>query len=168
MNKPSGILSATEDKKQQTILDLLSDVDRKDVFPVGRLDKDTTGLIILTNDGNFAHNVISPKKKIKKVYEAEVDNDLSYESVIRFKEGLILGDGTKCLPAKLTILTSRTCLVEVYEGKYHQVKRMLANCGNHVLKLNRIQIGDLKLDNRLRLGEYRPLDQEELCKVMKA
>jgi len=167
MNKPAGILTATEDRKQPTVADLLPDqACRQGVFPVGRLDKDTTGLLIFTDDGDFAHRVISPKLEIKKVYCAEVGGSPTQEDVKAFSGGLTLGDGTKCLPAKLEIIGEHSCLVTVMEGKYHQVKRMLASRGLPVTALKRLSIGGLELGENLGSGECRELSEDELCIVM--
>lgn len=166
MYKPGGILSATEDAKQQTVIDLLSpQLKRQGLFPVGRLDKDTTGLLLLTNDGDFAHRVISPKKHVPKVYRAAVDGMLDDGDVSAFAEGLTLSDGTKCLPAALELL--RPCLgrVTVFEGKYHQVKRMFASRGKHVTALHRESVGGLVLDPELSPGEYRELLPAEIAAV---
>ena len=166
LHKPGGILSATEDAKQETVLDLLSpQLRRQELFPVGRLDKDTTGLLLLTNDGDFAHRVISPKKHVQKIYRAAVDGILTQEDVAAFEKGLMLSDGTQCLPAKLELLRPSVGRVTVYEGKYHQVKRMFAACGKHVTALHREQIGALVLDPALQPGEYRELTAEELKAV---
>jgi 16S rRNA pseudouridine516 synthase len=133
LNKPRGVLSATEDRSQQTVLDLLEDpLAGRRLFPVGRLDKDTEGLLLLTDDGELAHRVISPKQDIEKVYYAETEGSLGAEDVIRFAEGLVLRDGTRCLPARLEVLETgdrSRVLVAVREGKYHQVRRMLASRG---------------------------------------
>jgi len=168
MNKPSGILTATEDKKQKTVLDLLpANIRHLDVAPVGRLDKDTTGLLIITNDGVFAHNVISPKSEIPKKYFAKVDGILTEDSVKRFETGIVTRDGAEFLPAKLEIITENSCYVTVVEGKYHQVKRMLAAVEAPVLELCRVSIGTLNLeDEDLEQGEYRELDESELCRVL--
>ena len=161
--KPAGVLSATEDAKQETVLDLLSpQLRRQELAPVGRLDKDTTGLLLLTNDGDFAHRVISPKKHVQKIYRAAVDGILTQEDVAAFERGLVLSDGTQCLPAKLELLRPSVGRVTVYEGKYHQVKRMFAACGKHVAALHREQIGALVLDPALQPGEYRELTEAEL------
>lgn len=166
MNKPSGIVTATEDGKQRTVLDIVTpEMRRMDLFPVGRLDKDTSGLLLLTNDGDFAHRVISPKSCIEKVYLAKVQNEINTEDVRAFQQGLILGDGTKCLPAKLDKLENRFCLVAVMEGKYHQVKRMLASRGKPVVELKRLSIGGLKLDESLEAGGFRELTQQELDSI---
>ena len=168
MNKPAGVLSATDDGRQKTVLDLVTPEMRKiGLFPVGRLDKDTTGLLILTNDGGFAHRVISPRSGIVKVYHARTEAPVDEADITAFKEGLTLGDGTKCLPAGLKLLPDGSCLVEVMEGKYHQVKRMLSSRGKPVTELKRLSIGGLKLDKALLPGGFRALEENELCSVMK-
>ena len=168
MNKPAGVLSATDDGRQKTVLDLVTPEMRKiGLFPVGRLDKDTTGLLILTNDGEFAHRVISPRSEIVKVYHARTEAPVDEADITAFKEGLTLGDGTKCLPAGLKLLPDGSCLVEVMEGKYHQVKRMLSSRGKPVTELKRLSIGGLKLDKALLPGSFRALEENELCSVMK-
>ncbi len=168
MNKPAGVLSATDDGRQKTVLDLVTPEMRKmGLFPVGRLDKDTTGLLLLTNDGDFAHRVISPKSGIVKAYHARTEAPVDGTDVAAFEAGLTLGDGTKCLPAGLKLLPDGSCLVEVMEGKYHQVKRMLASRGKPVTELKRLSIGGLKLDETLLLGGFRALEENELCSVMK-
>ena len=168
MNKPAGVLSATDDGRQKTVLDLVTPEMRKiGLFPVGRLDKDTTGLLLLTNDGNFAHRVISPKSGIVKAYHARTEAPVDEADITAFKEGLTLGDGTKCLPAGLKLLPDGSCLVEVMEGKYHQVKRMLSSRGKPVTELKRLSIGGLKLDKALLPGSFRALEENELCSVMK-
>lgn len=168
MNKPAGVLSATDDGKQKTVLDLTTpEMKKMGLFPVGRLDKDTTGLLILTNDGDFAHRVISPKSEIVKVYHARTETPVNDADIAAFADGLTLGDGTKCLPAGLKPLPDGSCLVEVMEGKYHQVKRMLASRGKPVTELKRLSIGGLKLDESLSPGSFRALEQNELCSVMR-
>ncbi len=165
LNKPGGVLSATEDGKQGTVLDLLSpEHKRLGLFPVGRLDKDTTGLLLLTNDGDFAHRVISPKSNVMKRYRAETHGVCTTEDVTAFQNGIVLKDGLKCLPARLEIAEA-CCYVSVAEGKYHQVKRMLASVGKPVTALKRLSIGSLCLDESLKEGEYRELTQDELCSV---
>lgn len=169
IDKPTGVLSVTEDKKQQTVLDLLTpEMRRMGLFPVGRLDKDTSGLLLLTNDGEYAHRVISPKSGVEKLYYAKVDGNLSQKDVEAFEKGIVLADGTECLPAKLEILGERECHVRVMEGKYHQVRRMLASRGAPVLELRRLSIGALKLDEMLGPGGFRELDQTEKDKVYNA
>ena len=166
--KPAGVLSATEDPKQQTVLDLLTpELRRMGIFPVGRLDKDTTGLLLLTNDGDFAHRVISPKQHVPKRYRASVDGALDAADVKAFADGIVLADGTQCLPARLECPADSEGVVTVFEGKYHQVKRMFASRGKTVVALHRDQIGALALDTSLAPGEYRPLTPEELEAVFR-
>jgi len=168
MDKPAGVLSVTEDRKQQTVLDLLPDEQRRmGLFPVGRLDKDTSGLLLLTNDGDFAHRVISPKSGVEKLYLAHVEGEPDHDDVIAFENGLVLKDGTRCLPAKLQLLGEGRCLVTVMEGKYHQVKRMLASRGKPVVALRRLAVGELHLEEELGPGGFRELDERDLCKVLK-
>ncbi len=168
MDKPAGVLSVTEDRKQKTVLDLLPpELRRLDLFPVGRLDKDTSGLLLLTNDGDFAHRVISPKSGVEKRYRAEVEGVPDEADVKAFAEGLTLGDGTKCLPARLEITGANTCYVTVMEGKYHQVKRMLASRGKPVVSLRRLSVGALELDEALGPGGFRELEKNDLCKVLR-
>lgn len=168
LNKPAGVLSATDDGKQKTVLNLFLPEHKKfNLFPVGRLDKGTTGLLLITDDGDFAHKVISPKSEIFKVYHAHTRLPVNAADIAAFKQGVTLSDGTLCLPAGLELCEDGSCLVTVMEGKYHQVKRMLASRGKPVTALKRLQIGDLKLDESLKPGEYRPLTADELCRVMK-
>lgn len=164
LHKPAGVVTATEDRAQQTVLDLFpEELRRLDLVPAGRLDKDTTGLLLLTNDGDFVHRVISPRHQVPKVYYARTDGMPTAQDVRRFSEGLTLADGTQCLPAVLTLLPEDgACRVMIREGKYHQVKRMLAACGTPVLSLHRESIGALALDNLLKPGEFRPLTDAEL------
>ena len=166
MNKPNGVLSATEDSQQKTVIDLLPESLRKqELFPVGRLDKDTTGLLLLTNDGVFSHNIISPKHHIAKVYRAAVTGVLDESDIAAFEKGIVLSDGTKCMSAKLEIERPSVGLATVYEGKYHQVKRMFASRGKHVTALHRLSIGGLSLDRELKSGEFRELSEEEIRKI---
>lgn len=168
MDKPEGVLSVTEDRRQRTVLDLLpEELRRLGLFPVGRLDKDTSGLLLLTNDGDFAHRVISPKSNVPKRYRAEVEGVPDERDVKAFKEGIVLSDGTQCLPAALEITGGSVCFVTVMEGKYHQVKRMLAACGKPVAHLRRLSVGELSLGESLEPGGIRELGQEDLCKVLK-
>ncbi len=167
LNKPAGLLSATDDKKQKTVIDLFPpELKKKNLFPVGRLDKDTTGLLIITNDGEFAHKVISPKSEIIKTYHAVTEIPVGSADIEAFRQGIVLADGTQCLPAGLEKLPDGSCLVHVMEGKYHQVKRMLASRGKPVTALKRLSIGGLKLDNSLLPGEFRQLTEIELCSVI--
>lgn len=166
MNKPNGVLSATEDAGQQTVVDLLPEsLKRQELFPVGRLDKDTTGLLLLTNDGGFSHSIITPKKHVAKVYRAAVTGILDESDIKAFEEGIILADGTECMSAKLEIERPSVGLATVYEGKYHQVKRMFAARGKHVTALHRLSIGGLSLDPELKPGQFRELTEEEKGKI---
>ena len=168
MDKPVGVLSVTEDRRQETVLDRLPpELKRLELFPVGRLDKDTSGLLLLTNDGDFAHRVISPKSGVEKRYRAEVEGIPDEADVRAFAEGIVLADGTHCLPARLEINGDSVCYVTVMEGKYHQVKRMLAACGKPVKHLRRLSVGSLELGESLEPGGIRELGQEDLCKVLK-
>lgn len=162
LNKPKGYISATEDKEDKTVLDLVSkDYRDRKLFPVGRLDKDTTGLIILTDDGEFAHNILSPKNDHKKIYKATIDIPITNEMVKGFQEGVNLNDG-KCKSSKLEKIDEYEALVTLTEGKYHQIKRMFGCYKAKVVELERIQIGNFALPNDLKLGEYRELSEKEL------
>lgn len=166
MNKPAGILSATEDRKQPTVIDLMQAEHRRmELFPVGRLDKDTTGMLILTDDGEFAHRVISPKSGVKKRYYALVDGIPDEKDAEAFRSGIKLGENLQCLPAELELLGGSEVIVTVEEGKFHQVKRMLAACGKPVLQLKRISTGAVALDPHLKEGEYRVMTAEELKQI---
>lgn len=166
LDKPAGLVTATEDKKQPTVLALLTpEMRRMGLFPVGRLDKDTSGLLLLTNDGDFAHRVISPKSGVTKQYRARVEGEPDVRDAEAFARGLTLGDGTLCLPAKLTPLGGGECLVTVTEGKYHQVKRMLASRAKPVLELRRLAVGGLRLGDELGPGGVRELDMEDVQSV---
>ena len=167
LNKPAGVITASRDSEQKTVLDLFPDSVRKQgIAPVGRLDKDTSGLLLLTNDGEFAHRVISPRYEIDKVYRAVTEHPLCGEDVRRFQEGLVLADGTRCLPAKLRILGDTECLVTVHEGRYHQVRRMLAAVGKPVLSLQRIAVGPLRIESAPAESGWRELTDEELCMMI--
>ena len=172
MNKPKDTVSATEDAIERTVVDILRDEDRiYKVFPVGRLDKDTEGLMLLTNDGELAHKLISPKKDVEKKYYVEVSGELKNEHLKIIKEGVILEDGYRCKPARLEILDSSEgnskANIFITEGKFHQVKRMMKSLGATVTYLKRLSIGSLKLDENLKLGEYRYLTDDELNKLTK-
>ena len=164
LHKPAGLLSATEDREQKTVIDLLPEhLRRRGLFPVGRLDKDTEGLLVLTDDGGLAHELLSPKKHVDKVYYARVEGQIEEEDVKALAEGMVLGDGLACLPAELKALEDgSSCLVTLREGKYHQVKRMLAARGKPVLYLKRLSMGGLCLDDSLEKGGWRPLTLEEI------
>lgn len=169
LHKPAGLLSATEDKEQQTVIDLLPEhLRRRGLFPVGRLDKDTEGLLVLTDDGALTHELLSPKKHVDKVYYAQVEGIVDEEDVKALAEGMVLGDGLECLPAGLKPLEDgSSCLVTLCEGKYHQVKRMLAARGKPVTYLKRLSMGGLCLDQELKKGEWRPLTLEEIGLLQK-
>jgi len=168
MNKPQGVISATEDTKHRTVLDLLDDLARsKEVFPVGRLDIDTHGLLLLTNDGQLAHALLSPKRHVDKTYLVQVEGIMTQEDVEKFAQGIPLKDFT-CQPAKLELVSVDTekeeslVRVTIAEGKFHQVKRMVAYCGKEVVDLQRLTMGTLTLDEDLKRGEWRRLSKEEL------
>ena len=172
MNKPKGVISATEDSKHRTVLDLLDDLARtKEVFPVGRLDIDTHGLLLLTNDGQLAHALLSPKRHVDKTYLAQVEGIMTQEDVETFAKGIPLKDFT-CQPAKLELVSidaeKNQSLVRVIiaEGKFHQVKRMVAYCGKEVVDLQRLTMGTLVLDENLERGEWRRLTKEELEELL--
>lgn len=166
MNKPKGVLSASSDKNRKTVIDLIPpELKRLNLSPVGRLDKDTTGLLIITDDGQFAHRVISPKSDIKKVYEVVLDAPVPQSAVEQFSKGVALADGTKCLPAKLQILSPFVAKVEIREGKYHQIKRMFGTVGLGVNELKRLSIGKLALPTELKEGQCRELTEDELQKI---
>lgn len=167
LNKPKGVLSATNDRSQKTVIDLI-DTHVKNIFPVGRLDKDTTGLLVITNDGKLAHELLSPKKHVNKVYIATVEKQLVAQNIVDFKNGIILDDGYACLPAFLEIVDNTTARVTIQEGKFHQVKRMFEACDNKVLTLKRVQMGPLKLDEQLKLGDYRQLSDDEILLLKNA
>lgn len=166
LNKPQGVVSATEDNRDKTVVDLLdAELQAFDPAPVGRLDKDTEGLLLLTNDGQLAHKLLSPKKHVPKTYFAHIEGRVAEEDIEAFKEGVVLDDGYKTLPAQLKILVQGEISqieVIIYEGKFHQVKRMFQSVGKKVIYLKRIAMGQLKLDDSLELGEYRELTEEEL------
>ncbi|MET1014543.1 MAG: pseudouridine synthase [Paenisporosarcina sp.] len=166
MNKPPGVISATEDKKDQTVIDLLEPIDQHfQPFPVGRLDKDTEGLLLITNDGHLTHQLLSPKKHVPKLYFAKIDGKVTQEDILKFKEGVILEDGYLTKPGELSILVSgETSEIEliITEGKFHQVKRMFEAVGKRVTYLKRLKMGSLELDPSLKLGQYRPLTEREI------
>ena len=174
MNKPQGVISATEDPKHKTVLDLLDDLARsKEVFPVGRLDIDTHGLLLLTNDGQLAHALLSPKRHVDKIYLARVDGIMTQEDVETFAQGIPLKDFT-CQPAILELVSldreknQSLVRVTIAEGKFHQVKRMVAYCGKEVVDLQRLTMGTLTLDENLKRGEWRRLTTEELESLLES
>jgi 16S rRNA pseudouridine516 synthase len=166
MNKPQGVLSATEDSVGETVIDLLELEDQVyEPFPVGRLDKDTEGLLLITNDGQLAHRLLSPKKHVPKTYFAVIDQEVTHDDIKAFAEGVTLDDGYETKPGELRILKSglRSDIeLTITEGKFHQVKRMFEAVGKKVIYLKRISMGPLPLDETLELGEYRELTDEEV------
>lgn len=169
LNKPQGYVSATEDNLHPTVVELIDDYYRNDLFPVGRLDIDTEGLLILTNDGQLAHQLLSPKKHCPKIYYARIDGEVNNVDVERFRDGVVIDDDYLCKSAKLEILNvhqgKSEITVEIYEGKFHQVKKMFEAVGKKVEYLKRIQMKNLKLDENLNLGEYRRLTDEEIDRL---
>lgn len=162
MNKPKGVLSASEDKTRQTVVDLVPpELSRQGLFPVGRLDRDTTGLLIITDDGDFAHNVISPKKNIMKSYRVTLDGEVTEDMIRLFGEGVVLADGTQCKKATLKIIDKNIAEIKITEGKYHQIKRMFGVVGLGVNELERISLGKLKLPENLGVGQARELSDGE-------
>ena len=166
LNKPDGYISATYDKYDPIVLDL---IDQSylvfELFPVGRLDKDTEGLLVLTNDGQLAHRVLSPKKHVPKTYYAKIQGKVTEEDILAFEKGVILDDGYETMPSQLKILKSDDMSeieLTIHEGKFHQVKRMFESVGKKVVYLKRLSMGKLKLDESLKLGEYRELTEEEV------
>ncbi|WP_251387150.1 pseudouridine synthase [Mediterraneibacter agrestimuris] len=169
LNKPAGVISASEDSRETTVVDLITRKQRQDLFPVGRLDKDTEGLLLITNDGALAHRLLSPKKHVDKTYYARIDGKVTQEDAEAFAEGIDIGDEKLTMPAMLVILQSR-CQSEVEltirEGRFHQIKRMFHARGKEVVYLKRLRMGSLVLDEKLKTGEYRELTKkeiEELC-----
>lgn len=171
LNKPAGVISATEDQNCQTVVDLIKDKKRKDLFPVGRLDKDTEGLLLITNDGALAHRLLSPKNHVDKCYFARICGKVTEEDVRSFEKGVNIGSQEQpeiTMPGKLEIITSddiSKIRLTIQEGKFHQVKRMFQAVGKEVIYLKRLRMGTLILDEKLGIGEYRPLTKEELEKL---
>ena len=169
MNKPAGVISASDDSREETVVDLIDGQKRKDLFPAGRLDRDTEGLLLITNDGQLAHRLLSPKHHVDKKYYALVSGEVTDDDVSTFAEGLTLPDGLECLPAELRVLRVKNAAaamseveVTIQEGKFHQIKRMFLAIGKEVLCLKRLTMGPLALDESLAPGEYRRLTEEEL------
>lgn len=168
LNKPQGVISATNDKSDKTVIDLIKDAKRKDLFPVGRLDKDTEGLLLITNDGELSHNLLSPKKHVDKTYFAKVKGHITDDEVLKFKNGLVVDETFTAKPARLHVLkfndadNTTDIQITIHEGKFHQIKRMFEAVGSEVLYLKRLSMGTLLLDKNLIPGEYRKLSQEEI------
>ena len=172
LNKPQGVVSATQDTKEKTVTELITEKNRKDLFPVGRLDKDTEGLLLITNDGDLAHRLLAPKKHVDKVYYAKIDGMVTEEDVKRFAEGIDIGaeEEEMTRPAKLDIMKSAEeseIRLTIHEGKFHQGKRMFLAVGKEVTYLKRERMGTLCLDENLKPGEYRLLTEEEIENVRK-
>lgn len=162
LNKPQGVVSATEDGRYPTVVELIHTAYRRDLFPVGRLDIDTEGLLLITNDGALAHNLLSPKKHVDKVYRVRFLGDLPDDGKQKFEDGIFLEDGVKTLPARLKPLSDHEAEVTLHEGKFHQVKRMFQALGCEVIYLKRLSMGSLVLDDSLAPGQYRPLREKEI------
>lgn len=170
LNKPTGVVSASNSDREKTVIDLVPDVLRRDgLFPAGRLDKDTTGFVLITDDGAFAHRILSPKNHIEKTYIATLENPLGDADIAVLETGLQLHDGTRFLPAGIAVLSSdaKAVQVKICEGKYHQIKRMFAAVGNRVTALRRTHMGALELDSALAAGECRELIQAELDLILR-
>lgn len=168
LNKPKGYISATEDRSQKTVLDLIPEkYFRKGLFPAGRLDKDTTGMMIITDDGEFAHNILAPKKHIRKTYKVTIDINIDENMVKQFEKGIVLKDHI-CCPAIIKVQNNHTALVTITEGKYHQIKRMFGCFGAKVLELHRIAMGNLNLPNDLSEGECREITEQEMKLLMES
>lgn len=170
LNKPAGVVSATRDSRERTVLDLVPEEYRRPgLFPAGRLDKDTTGFVLITDDGDFAHQMLSPRRHVEKAYRALLAGQFTPAMAEQFEKGCVLKDGYRCLPAQIKLLEQReNALVEIVlrEGKYHQIRRMAAACGSRVLALERIRLGGLPLDTELRPGECREILHKELPKIL--
>lgn len=171
LNKPKGVVSATNDRSQKTVIDLVPDEFRKrNLFPAGRLDMTTTGFVLITDDGDFAHRILSPKNHIEKTYEARLAEKVSDEQLETVADGIVLKDGTECLPAKLRVLEdgdNPLVEIKICEGKYHQIKRMFAAAGNGVVELKRVKMGELPLDDTLPEGQCRKLSEAEVALIEK-
>ncbi|MFU2423357.1 MAG: pseudouridine synthase [Bacteroides sp.] len=165
LHKPAGVITATEDKKESTVMDILREEKVKNLFPVGRLDKDTEGLLLVTDDGELAHNLLSPKKHVDKEYLVKVRDSISEEDCRKLSEGVDIGDEKPTAPAKVERVAEKEILLTIREGRFHQVKRMLQAVGNEVLYLKRLSMGSLRLPEDLEKGAYRPLSEEEIYKI---
>ncbi len=165
LHKPAGVITATEDKKESTVMDILREEKVKNLFPVGRLDKDTEGLLLITDDGELAHNLLSPKKHVDKEYLVKVRDSISEEDCRKLSEGVDIGDEKPTAPAKVERVAEKEILLTIREGRFHQVKRMLQAVGNEVLYLKRLSMGSLRLPADLEKGAYRPLSEEEIYKI---
>lgn len=162
LNKPAGVITATEDDREKTVMDLLASENIKGLFPVGRLDKDTEGLLLITNDGDLGHRMLSPKKHVEKCYYVELESPIDKDAIADLKEGVDIGDDEMTLPAKVEAISPKSIYLTITEGRYHQVKRMMQAVGNEVKYLKRVSFGPLELDNGLAIGSYRKLDDDEI------
>lgn len=162
LHKPAGVVTATKDNHDKTVLDLLIGVNTKDLSPAGRLDKDTEGLLLLTNDGELIHNLLAPKKHVDKTYYVKTRESLSESDLQALEQGVDIGEDSLTLPAKTCLIGDKELLLTIHEGKFHQVKRMLQAVSNEVLYLKRMSFGSLKLDESLAAGEFRPLTEQEI------
>ncbi|MDE6621366.1 MAG: rRNA pseudouridine synthase [Lachnospiraceae bacterium] len=169
LHKPSGVVTATKDNHEPTVMELLPDAEGKDLFPVGRLDKDTEGLLLITNDGDLAHKLLSPRKHVPKTYYVECNGELSKDSIVQLESGVDIGDAELTLPAKVKRISqsehSYTIELTIVEGRFHQVKRMIQAIGGTVNYLKRVSMGNLSLDAALPKGSYRPLTEQEIFEL---
>lgn len=165
LNKPAGVISATFDEKQATVMDCFDEFIPLDAFPVGRLDIDTEGLLLITNDGALAHELLAPKKHVDKVYYVKLKEMITDEGIEALKEGIQINEEECCAPASVNKLSEYEIELTIHEGKFHQVKRMMHAIDNEVIYLKRLRMGTLQLDESLKCGEYRPLTQEEIDKL---
>lgn len=166
LNKPAGVVSATEDRREKTVLDLFSQEDRRrDLFPVGRLDKDTVGLLLITNDGVLSHRLLSPRRHVDKTYLVHLDRPIPADAGKQMEEGLDIGDEKPTLPARLEVLSETTARITIQEGRFHQIKRMFHAVGCEVIYLKRLSMGSLTLDPALEEGCYRRLTPEEINRI---
>ena len=168
LNKPAGVVSATRDNTAGTVVELLESQDRSGVFPVGRLDKDAEGLLLLTNDGELAHKLLTPKKHVDKTYLVSLEYPLSQEDVAKLEQGVDIGEERITLPAKVQMVDALTIYLTIHEGKFHQIKRMLRAVGNQVTALKRVSFAGIDLDENLKSGEYRELTGQEVAALHEA
>ena len=162
LNKPKNVISATDDNKHKTVIDVIKGYDTYNIFPVGRLDIDTEGLLLLTNDGKLSHNLLSPKKHVEKEYLVKLKENINDHNIHKVENSIELEDGYVCKRAKISKISENELTISITEGKFHQVKRMFKAVNNEVIYLKRIRMGNLLLDKNLMLGEYRELSSDEL------
>lgn len=165
LHKPAGYVTATEDRREPTVLELLSGMDTRNLFPVGRLDKDTEGLLLLTDDGKLAHQLLSPKKHVDKTYQVRLSRPVTAEDIQLLEKGVEIGDETPTLPAKVCQISEQELLLTIQEGRFHQIKRMAAAVGNEVCYLKRLSMGALSLPEELACGDFRALTEEEIAEL---